>query len=218
MTDAEDLAIAEALCSHLCHELISPVSAINNGLELLTEEEHGAGMMADALDLMRRSASEASRRLQFYRLAYGMASGFDGDPAFTTVRNLSEGLLAGSKVKVEWGEGSTDPAVHPGRICTKLALNMIALARDALPRGGTITMRATPMDGKLALSVVAAGSGAGFKEEVRAVFDGSAAGVGPRTAQAFLAARLARELGSPLAVDHEAADGVLIGAVVDPGR
>ena len=70
-----DPRILEFLCSHLCHELISPVTAVNNGLELMAEGD--SAHIEEALGLVRQSAAEASRKLQFYRLAYGQAAGFE---------------------------------------------------------------------------------------------------------------------------------------------
>jgi histidine phosphotransferase ChpT len=218
MRDAEDLTIAEAMCSHLCHELISPVTAVNNGLELMRDGNAGVGPGGDALDLVRHSAVEASRRLQFYRLAYGLATGFDGDPGFATVRSLAEGLLARSKVRLEWGEGMNDPSARPGRGCAKLALNMIALGRDALPRGGVLTVRLAGEGARGALSVAASGPGAVLKDDLRAALAAEPGAIGPRTVQAYLASRLARDLGSALALDLSMKDRVLITAMVDPAR
>ena len=218
MKDAEDLTIAEAMCSHLCHELISPVTAVNNGLELMGDGNGDPGVGGEALELLRHSAAEASRRLQFYRLAYGLATGFDGDPGFATVRSLAEALLAGSRVRPEWGEGMNDPARRVGKGCAKLALNMIALGRDALPRGGVLSVRLTGPGAQSTLAVAAAGPGAALKDDVRAALGAAPDAIGPRTVQAYLASRQARGLGSALVLDLSVPDRVQMTAAVDPAR
>lgn len=74
MTDVSlsALDLAALLCSRVCHDVISPVGAIVNGLEVL-EEEKDESMRAFAEDLIRKSARQASARLQFARLAFGAA-------------------------------------------------------------------------------------------------------------------------------------------------
>ncbi|MGB8274136.1 MAG: histidine phosphotransferase family protein [Alphaproteobacteria bacterium] len=210
MNESPEFSIAEALCSHLCHELISPITAVNNGLELLGEDE--SGMAADALELVRHSALEASRRLQFYRLAYGQATGFETDPGFKAARALAQGLLANGKIALDWAPG--DGRLQPGRDGAKLALNMVALARDALPRGGAVVVTAANQGAHIAISVLAKGPGAGLKDEMRAAMTAEPSAVGPRTVQAYLTAHLAQGLGTRLTVGAAEGDGVLMTALV----
>ena len=70
-----DLDFAALLCSRLCHDLVSPVGAINNGLEIL-EEEKDASMREAVVDLITKSTQQTANKLQFFRLAFGAAGGF----------------------------------------------------------------------------------------------------------------------------------------------
>lgn len=198
--------ITELLCSHLCHELISPVTAVNNGLELMGA---GGGVDAEAIELTRHSAAEASRRLQFYRLAYGQAAGFDAARGLADARDLSKGLMAGSKIALEWADADAAGA-EIGKAGVKLLVNLVALAREALPRGGTIKV-AVGGPPKLACTVAAKGAGARLTDEIKAAMAEGAAveELTPRTVHAYLVAAGARRLGAGLGIDFETADRVV---------
>ena len=62
-----DIRVLELLCSRICHDLIRPVTAINNGMELL--EDDPGDMLDDIRDLLMNSASEGAGKLQYFRLA-----------------------------------------------------------------------------------------------------------------------------------------------------
>lgn len=198
--------ITELLCSHLCHELISPVTAVNNGLELIGAGD--GGLETEAIDLMRHSAAEASKRLQFYRLAYGQAAGFDAARGLTEARDLSKGLLAGSKIALSWSDSGVIGS-QVGKPGVKLLLNLVALAREALPRGGTIAVALSGAP-DFACTVAASGAGARLTPEIQAAMDKSVAveGLTPRTIHAFLVAVIARRLSAGLAVESGDADCV----------
>src|SRR3546814_14984721 len=89
-----DLRVAELLASRLCHDLVGPIGAVGNGLELLGDEEFG--MADDAMKLTTSSARQASPILQFFRLAYGMAGARVG-PAYSPIRDLRAALLGPSR-------------------------------------------------------------------------------------------------------------------------
>jgi histidine phosphotransferase ChpT len=203
-----DHRIIELLCSHLCHELISPVTAVNNGLELIGEGD--AAMASEATELTRQSAAEASRRLQFYRIAYGQASGFDSGHGLAEARGLSQGLLQGSKISFAWQEQNLGraPVDKQG---TKLLLNLVALAREALPRGGALSVTLTGPPPNFAVEVTAEGTGARLTPEIRAAIDADAAveSLTPRTVQAYLVAWLARRLEAGLGIDSGQADRIV---------
>ena len=132
-----ELDIASLLCARLCHDLAGPVGAVNNGAELLNEG--GAESMDDARELISSCAGQAVRRLRFFRLAYGSTYGsMDWSGAMQT----SEAMLSDAKISYTWdgyydGAEGTDVAG-----VGKLALNMILLAANCMPRGGTLEFRA----------------------------------------------------------------------------
>lgn len=208
MESGFDPRIVELLCSHLCHELISPVSAVNNGMELISGGD--AELAAEAMGLIRQSAAEASRRLQFYRLAYGQASGFESGRSLVQARELAQGLFQGSKITLGWTEQETG-GIAADKQSVKLLLNAVGLAREALPRGGRIAVTVAGPGPVLRAEVAAEGPGARLTPELQAAMapDTDVQTLTPRTVHAYLVAWLARRLDAGLAADLAAADRVV---------
>ncbi|MCV3241805.1 histidine phosphotransferase ChpT [Mesorhizobium sp. ZC-5] len=124
--------LAALLCSRVCHDIISPVGAINNGLELLDE----GGADEDAMNLIRTSARNASARLQFARIAFG-AAGSAGMLIDTgDAEAVAIAFLKNEKPELIWNGGR---ALLP-KNKVKLLLNLILIANGAIPRGGKITV------------------------------------------------------------------------------
>ena len=122
--------LAALLCSRICHDIISPVGAINNGLELLEE----GGSDEDAMRLIKASARNASARLQFARLAFG-ASGSAGMQIDTgDAEAVANAFLANEKPEFEW----SGPRAYLPKNKVKLLLNLIIVANGAIPRGGKL--------------------------------------------------------------------------------
>src|SRR6266700_719322 len=96
-----DLEFAALLVSRVCHDLVSPVGAVVNGLEVL-EDETDLAMRADALRLVAASAEQAAARLQFARIAFGAAGSAGAEPDPTEISRIVCGLLQGSKIEVVW--------------------------------------------------------------------------------------------------------------------
>ena len=138
-----DLDLAALLCSRVCHDVISPVGAINNGLELLDE----GGADADAMDLIRTSALNASVRLKFARLAFG-ASGSVGASIDTgeAERAAKDFAAAEKKTEVVW----SGPRAIIAKNRVKLLLNLFLVAYSSIPRGGVIevTLENPELDAK----------------------------------------------------------------------
>ncbi len=183
-----DLRILELLTARLCHELISPIGAVANGVELLGEDD--PDFVRDATALIGQSARKAGQRLQFYRFAYGSSA--TGEGAGPDPRELVNGLLDGGKVSCEWRDGAeTQPAEWQ-----KLACNMVVLAAEALPRGGTITVTAG-FTAARRLEVVGVGEAINLTGEARAALALRAelADLTSRTVHGYFTARLAEALG-----------------------
>ncbi|MGE6782499.1 histidine phosphotransferase ChpT [Ensifer adhaerens] len=123
--------LAALLCSRVCHDIISPVGAINNGLELLDE----GGADADAMDLIRTSALNASVRLKFARLAFG-ASGSVGASIDTGEAEKAAKDFAAAEKKTEVNWHGPRAIIAKNRV--KLLLNLFLIAYGAIPRGGSI--------------------------------------------------------------------------------
>jgi histidine phosphotransferase ChpT len=189
-----EMRILELFASRLCHDLISPVSAVGNGLELL--EDSAAGLDDDALELCIGSQKRASALLQAFRLAFGAGQSAE---SLADVRRLAGDLLQQGKVRLDWQ--SPPEAPLPSRDVARLLLNMIMLAQECLPRGGVVQVRCTPG----VLEVSAEGQDP-KSEEIRNALRGGPAVVGltPRTVQAYITGLLVQTLGGELAVTPEA--------------
>ncbi len=134
-TEISPLDLAALLCSRVCHDIISPVGAINNGLEVL--EEEASGEMHDfAMELIRKSAVQASNKLQFARLAFGAAGSAGAEIDTGDAEKVAQGLMAGEKATLTW----TGTRVLMAKNRVKLLLNLLLLANACIPRGGDIVL------------------------------------------------------------------------------
>jgi histidine phosphotransferase ChpT len=132
--DALDLAAL--LCSRVCHDLISPTGAIVNGLEVLEEKQSDEETKTFALDLIKKSARTASARLQFCRLAFGAAGSSTAQIDLGDAQNMARAFLEDDKTKLAWNL----PRVLLPKNRVKLLLNMLIIAGQTIPRGGTMTV------------------------------------------------------------------------------
>ena len=195
-----DMRVFEILTSRLCHDIVGPVGAVNNGMEILEDDD--PEMTEDALALVANSARQASDALQFYRLAYGMAGAQLGNELGDVVR-ITERYLSKSKALLEWSQASLPLSAPSGT--GKLLLNMTALASECLPRGGSISVSVRETALGAALMVVARGQGAALRDEFTGVFEEGVdvEDLSPRNIQGYFTAHLARALGSPLKIASE---------------
>ena len=209
MTSSTDLAAL--LCSRLCHDLLSPVGALSNGLELLADEKDPE-MRQRCFELLEQSARISTDKLKFFRLAYGAAGGFGDAVPVTEPRALIEGLVAGNeRLALEWAVAETTlpkPAV-------KVLLNLAAIGVDALIRGGTLSIGAESRDGATEIAVRAAGPRVAFDANIGKALDGSLADdeLTGKTAPAHLIRLLAEELGGGVQYALSA-EALVMGAVL----
>lgn len=125
--------LAALLCSRVCHDIISPVGAINNGLELLDE----GGADEDAMNLIRQSAQNASARLQFARIAFGAAGSAGMQIDTGDAEAVATAFLRNEKPELTW----TGARALLPKNKVKLLLNLILIANAAIPRGGKIAVK-----------------------------------------------------------------------------
>ena len=209
MTSSTDLAAL--LCSRLCHDLLSPVGALSNGLELLADEKDPE-MRQRCFELLEQSARISTDKLKFFRLAYGAAGGFGDAVPVAEPRALIEGLVAGNeRLTLEWAVAETTlpkPAV-------KVLLNVAAIGVDALIRGGTLSIGAESRDGATEIAVRAAGPRVAFDANIGKALDGSLADdeLTGKTAPAHLIRLLAEELGGGVQYALSA-EALVMGAVL----
>src|SRR6202050_1130078 len=151
------LELAALLCSRVCHDLISPVGAIVNGLEVLDDNPKPEDREF-ALDLIRKSARTASARLQFCRLAFGAAGSSGAQIDLGDAQAMARGHLEDGKTTIAWNL----PRVLLPKNKVKLLLNMLVIAQQTIPRGGVLTVDAVG-EGEAA-GVRGAGRGADGRE------------------------------------------------------
>jgi histidine phosphotransferase ChpT len=206
---------ASLLCSRLCHDLLSPVGALNNGLELLADE-HDPEMRQRCLDLLNESARTSANKLKFFRLAFGAAGGF-GDLVDTReARTAIEGLFGeGGKITIGWmvEEGALPkPAI-------KVLLNLALIAGDALVRGGQLDIGAEAQGDKVEIVVRAEGPRLVLDQELRSTLVGDLGeeGVTPRGAAAYLVHSLVTAGKGSVQISDPDAPNLLFGATIHAG-
>ena len=204
-----DLQLAALLCSRVCHDLISPVGAIANGLEVLNDDDDEM-MREHAMSLIQSSAQQASAKLQFARLAFGAAGAAGDNIDLGDAREVTLGLLQSGKVDLEW---PTDGQSLP-KNAVKLLLNLILIGIDAIPRGGSLHVSGSDADGDLSIEIRAEGEKAKVAEDIRNVLLSSETppleDMSARSIQPHLSALVARELGVELTVsDQEEAVSIM---------
>jgi histidine phosphotransferase ChpT len=184
-----DIRVVELLCSRLCHELVSPVGAINNGVELM--EEMGDEMGEEAMRLIAHSAQVTARRLQVLRLAYG-AAGTEAS-SFAEVRTAASNYLADTKITLDWPAGAVDDTFAGSRGTAKVLLNLIVLAEESLAYGGRLALSGSASS----VTVSAIGRAAALKPEIQAAFAGGVepAALSPRSVHAYATRRFADHYG-----------------------
>lgn len=191
-----DLEFAALLVSRVCHDLVSPVGAVVNGLELL-EEERDAALRADALKLVASSAALAAARLQFARIAFGAAGSAGAELDLTEVGRMAGGFFSGGKIALDWGA----PPVNWPKDWAKLLMNCLIIAADTLSRGGNVSVKTSPGEGNPGFLVSADGQSPRLNEEVLRMLRGEP--VLPsdgRSVQSYLTYRLAQVLQTDLAL------------------
>ena len=184
------LDLAAYLCSRVCHDVISPVGAVINGLEVL--EDEGAEMRGDAMNLIKKSAAQASAKLQFARLAFGAAGSAGMEIDLNDAEAVARGLLAGSKVQLAW-EG---PRAMMAKNKVKLLLNLLLTAQQAIPRGGAISVMISGAPSSPSFGLRSSGAGARIPADAAAIFAGGAAKpIDAHSIQPYYAALIARDAG-----------------------
>lgn len=185
----DSLDLAALLCSRVCHDVISPVGAIVNGLEML-EDEKDAEMRNFALDLIKKSAQTASAKLQFCRLAFGAAGSAGAMIDTGDAENVARGLFADDKTKLQWDAARVLMAKNK----VKLLLNLCLIASASIPRGGQIHVAITGADEAMAMRVETRGPYLRLASHVQALIEGAPEGdaVDAHCIQAFYTGLVAR--------------------------
>jgi histidine phosphotransferase ChpT len=199
-----DLELAALVSSRICHDVINPVAAIANGLEILGEEPDQA-MREAAMDLIRKSAAQASAKLQFARLAFGAAGSAAAEIDLRDAEKVVRDFAGGNgKHQVNW----CGPAATLPKNKVKLLLNLVALGVGALPRGGSVNVEINGVPPAVSFVVTARGDSARLADQVRSLLTGAnGVAVDTHSIQPYYAKRVAAASGMDLTA--EAREGVV---------
>lgn len=184
------------LCSRLCHDMLSPVGALTNGLELFADEKDPA-MRGRIIELLEQSAKTSADKLKFFRLAFGAAGGFGELVPVDEARAVIEALIGNNgRIEARWalsGASLPKPAI-------KMLLNLALIGIEALVRGGTLDLGAELREGESEIVIRAAGPRIAFDPLVGKALEGTlgAGELSSRTAPAVMLRQLTDELGGTL--------------------
>ncbi len=205
---------ASLLCSRLCHDLLSPVGALNNGLELLADETD-PDMRARCLELLNESARASANKLKFFRLAFGAAGGFGDAVDAREAKAAIEGLFGSDgRIEINW---LVEEATL-SKTAIKVLLNIVLIAGDALVRGGRLDIGVEVAGGRTEVVVRAEGPRLVLDPELRTALTGETGddALTPRAAAAWLVHRLAVDSGGKAMVSPADAGFLLFGATLNP--
>ncbi len=199
-----DLDLAALLCSRVCHDIISPVGAIANGLELMDDPDVDAAMKATALDMVRNSAKTATAKLKFCRIAFGASGSAGAQIDMGEAGEMAKAFVGEEKIRLDWQA----PRENRPKAEVKLVLNMMMLAMAGIPRGGVVTVN---VEGRN-FSVKAQGERSKVPQAMADVLTGAAAieTLDARMVQPYYSKLLAQSAGLSLTIGMEGEDVVAV--------
>ena len=197
----EQLRLSQLVCSRLCHDLVGAAGAVNAGLEILAEM---GGLDDSAMALATNSGHELTRRLAFYRVAFGAGGAGNNGSDVAVMKKLSSEFLQSGNTKLDWpdpedGLQTLDP------IMGKLLLNLVLIASECLPRGGRVSVQIADVEGRVGIAVAASGTDAGLRKDLaRGLTPGhDASSMDSRSIHSLIAQLLVIEAGCELEVAAE---------------
>jgi len=204
-TEISDLDLAALVASRICHDLISPVGAIVNGLEVM-DEESDQDMRAHAMALIRNSAARASGKLQFVRLAFGAAGSASAEIDLNDAEKVARAVAEPDKHQLVW----SGPAATLAKDKVKLLLNMFTLAIAALPRGGSLKISITGDSGAPSFELRCKGEAARVPEILEQMLAGTNDhALDAHSIQPYYTLRIAKAVGMPLQAGFDGDEVVL---------
>jgi histidine phosphotransferase ChpT len=205
--------LASLLCSRLCHDLMSPVGALNNGIELMADEQDPE-MRDRCVELLADSAKATANKLKFFRLAFGAGGGFADAIDANEAKVALQGIF-GAERRIELGWMVTPDKLSKGAM--KLLLNLALIAGDALVRGGRLDVGAETTHEGLEIAIRGEGPRVMLDAGLREMLTNGPPAEGqiePRAAGAWLAQALAKEAGGAIRLSEPSPEVLIIGAIV----
>ena len=209
----KEVDFASLLCSRLCHDLMSPVGALNNGIELMADEQDPE-MRDRCLELLADSARATANKLKFFRLAFGAGGGFADLIDANEAKTALEGIFAAER-RIELGWMVAPEKLSKGAM--KLLLNLSLIAGESLVRGGRLDVGAETTGAGLEIAIRGEGPKVVLDSGLREILANGPPENGeiePRAAGAWLASALARESGGSIRLSEPEPEILVIGAVV----
>ncbi len=208
---AADLDFASFLASRLCHDLLSPIGAFSNGLELL-EDERDPEMRSRCMELLHESARSSVAKLRYFRLAFGMAGGYGDSVDLAEAKGIVEALFGSDRTRVVWMIEASSLA----KPALRLLLNLVLIAGDALVRGGELTVGVEAGSSGTEIVVRAAGDRVILDRDVAATLDPTVGtpALAARTSVAHLIRSLVEDAGGQLHFGGVQDGALLLGATL----
>ena len=202
----KEVELAAILVSRVCHDLISPVGALSNGVEVLADENDPV-MRDHAIALISKSAEQAAAKLKLCRLAYGSMGSAGDQVSLGEARDALEGFLKDSKTKLDWRA----PAMLIGKDTVKLAVNLGLAALDTIPRGGILRISAEETPAGITLTACGDGPMSRLTDDLKAALAGEfgLADLDGRRVQPYLTGLIARGLGGGVSLAQDGASVTL---------
>jgi histidine phosphotransferase ChpT len=203
----DSLELAALLCSRVCHDLISPVGAIVNGLEVLDDNPKPEDRDF-ALDLIRKSAKTASARLQFCRLAFGAAGSAGAQIDLGDAQTMARGHIEDGKITITWNL----PRLLLAKNRVKLLLNMLVIAQQTIPRGGVLTVDPVGEGDAMSFRVTSTGLNARLPQNIADILSASqASAIDAHAVQPHYTRLLAQDCGWTVTLAAEG-QGIVVSA------
>jgi histidine phosphotransferase ChpT len=201
----ESLDLAALLCSRVCHDLISPVGAVVNGIEVM-EDDADEQTKAFAVELIKKSATTASARLQFCRIAFGAAGSAGASIDTGDAEGVARGMMEDDKTRITWNL----PRVLLPKNRVKLLLNLLLLAGGTIPRGGSLALEPIGEGDTMGFKITSTGLNARIAQAVPALVAGEAENpIDAHAIQPFYTGLLARTCGMTVTLAPEGESIVL---------
>jgi len=201
----ESLDLAALLCSRVCHDLISPVGAVVNGIEVM-EDDADEQTKAFAVELIKKSATTASARLQFCRIAFGAAGSAGASIDTGDAESVARGMMEDDKTRITWNL----PRVLLPKNRVKLLLNLLLLAGGTIPRGGSLVVEPLGEGDTMGFKITSTGLNARIAQAVPALVAGEAENpIDAHAIQPFYTGLLARTCGMTVTLAPEGESIVL---------
>ena len=201
----ESLDLAALLCSRVCHDLISPVGAVVNGIEVM-EDDADEQTKAFAVELIKKSATTASARLQFCRIAFGAAGSAGASIDTGDAEGVARGMMEDEKTRITWNL----PRLLLPKNRVKLLLNLLLLAGGTIPRGGSLALEPIGEGDTMGFKITSTGLNARIAQAVPALVAGEAENpIDAHAIQPFYTGLLARTCGMTVTLAPEGESIVL---------